>query len=243
MARDRRTPTSATARIPRRPRARLRPMRRRVVPNGNAGRRRGGLRRRCARLEPHGETERLGHIDGTAGMRADAAAAAAAALAFGVSADGVRHGLDGFVPAPHRGQVSVVVDGVVFIDDSKATNVHAALAALDGVDDVVLIAGGMAKGVDLSPLVTRAERIRAVVAIGEAALRSRESSTGCGRCIGRARSRKPSGPPSGSPGRGARVAGPRMRELGPVHRLRRTRRPLRGSRSRPAAGGGGGWRR
>lgn len=116
-----------------------------------------------------GEAERLGHIDGTAGMRADAAAAAAAALAFGVSADGVRHGLEGFVPAPHRGQVSVVVDGVMFIDDSKATNVHAALAALDGVDDVVLIAGGMAKGVDLSPLATRAQRIRAVVAIGEAA--------------------------------------------------------------------------
>ena len=134
--------------------------------------------------------------------------AAAAALAFGVSADGVRHGLDGFVPAPHRGQVSVVVDGVVFIDDSKATNVHAALAALDGVDDVVLIAGGMAKGVDLSPLVTRAERIRAVVAIGEAAPRSRESSTGCGRCIGRARSRKPSGPPSGSPGPGGACCWP-----------------------------------
>ena len=45
-----------------------------------------------------------------------------------------------------------VVDGVRFIDDSKATNVHAALAAIDGVEDAVLIAGGRAKGVDLSPL-------------------------------------------------------------------------------------------
>jgi UDP-N-acetylmuramoylalanine--D-glutamate ligase len=47
--------------------------------------------------------------------------------------------------------------------------VHAALAAIDGVDDAVLIAGGTAKGVDLAPLSSRAERLRAVVAIGEAA--------------------------------------------------------------------------
>jgi UDP-N-acetylmuramoylalanine--D-glutamate ligase len=58
---------------------------------------------------------------------------------------------------------------VRFIDDSKATNVHAAIAAIDGVDDAVLIAGGTAKGVDLSPLAGRADRLRAVVAIGEAA--------------------------------------------------------------------------
>ena len=111
----------------------------------------------------------LGRVEGPAGKRADAAAAAAAALAFGVSASGVRDGLDGFVSAPHRGQVAAVVDGVTFIDDSKATNVHAALAAIDGVEDAVLIAGGMAKGVDLSPLTTRAGRLRAVVAIGEGA--------------------------------------------------------------------------
>lgn len=115
------------------------------------------------------EPERLGDVAGTAAVRADAAAAAAASLAFGASARGVRDGLERFVPAPHRGQIAVVVDGVAFIDDSKATNVHAALAALDGVDDAVLIAGGMAKGVDLSPLATRAGRLRAVVAIGEAA--------------------------------------------------------------------------
>ena len=117
------------------------------------------------------ESERvpLGRVEGTAGKRADAAAAAAAALAFGVSARGVRDGLDGFVSAPHRGQIAAVVDGVTFIDDSKATNVHAALAAIDGVEDAVLIAGGMAKGVDLSPLATRAGRLRAVVAIGEGA--------------------------------------------------------------------------
>ncbi len=63
----------------------------------------------------------------------------------------------------------MIVDGVRFMDDSKATNVHAALAAIDGVRDAVLIAGGRAKGVDLSPLRTRAVRLKSVVAIGEAA--------------------------------------------------------------------------
>jgi UDP-N-acetylmuramoylalanine--D-glutamate ligase len=103
------------------------------------------------------------------GFRADAAAAAAAALSFGVAAGAVRAGLASFTPAPHRGEVVATVDGVAFIDDSKATNVHAALAAIDGVRDAVLIAGGIAKGVDLTPLATRAERLAAVVAIGEAA--------------------------------------------------------------------------
>ena len=112
--------------------------------------------------------EPLGEVAGTAGLRADAAAAAAASLSFGASVQAVGRGLAGFVLAPHRGQVAAVVDGVRFIDDSKATNVHAALAAIDGLDDVVLIAGGLAKGVDLSPLATRAGRLRAVVAMGEA---------------------------------------------------------------------------
>jgi UDP-N-acetylmuramoylalanine--D-glutamate ligase len=113
--------------------------------------------------------ERMGAVSGTPGQRCDAAAAAAASIAFGATVTAVRDGLAGFEVAPHRGQVAAVVDGVRFVDDSKATNVHAALAALDGVDDAVLIAGGRAKGVDLSPLATRAPRLRAVIAIGEAA--------------------------------------------------------------------------
>jgi UDP-N-acetylmuramoylalanine--D-glutamate ligase len=58
---------------------------------------------------------------------------------------------------------------VTFVDDSKATNPHAALAAISGYDSVVLVAGGRNKGLDLSLLATRADRMRAVVAIGEAA--------------------------------------------------------------------------
>ena len=112
----------------------------------------------------------IGPVDGErAGFRADAAAAAAASLAFGASVGAVRRGLATFVPARHRGEVVAVVDGVRFVDNSKATNVHATLAALDGVHRAVLIAGGRAKGVDLSPLRSRADRLTAVVAIGESA--------------------------------------------------------------------------
>jgi len=117
-----------------------------------------------------GSERALGSIDGErAGFRADAAAAAAASLSFGVSADAVRRGLASFVPAHHRGEVVAIVDGVRFVDNSKATNVHAALAALEGVHGAVLIAGGRAKGADLSPLRVRADRLVGVVAIGEAA--------------------------------------------------------------------------
>jgi UDP-N-acetylmuramoylalanine--D-glutamate ligase len=103
------------------------------------------------------------------GYREDAAAAAAAALSFGARASAVRDGLGSFRPLRHRGETVAELDGVRFMDNSKATNVHAALAALAHVEDVVLIAGGLAKGADVSRLATRADRIRAAVAMGEAA--------------------------------------------------------------------------
>jgi len=99
----------------------------------------------------------------------DAAAAAAAGLAFGLPEDAVRAGIGSFEPLPHRGSVVAKARSIRFIDDSKATNPHAALAALAGLERVVLIAGGRAKGVDLSPLGAAAPRLVVVVAIGEAA--------------------------------------------------------------------------
>jgi UDP-N-acetylmuramoylalanine--D-glutamate ligase len=100
---------------------------------------------------------------------ADAAAASVAALAFGLPADAVAQALRTFVPLPHRGAVVARAGSVRFVDDSKATNPHAALAALEGLHDAVLIAGGLAKGVDLSPLASAAKSLAAVVAIGQAA--------------------------------------------------------------------------
>ncbi len=104
-----------------------------------------------------------------AGFRADAAAAAAASLSFGLDPGAVAEGLRRMRPLPHRGEEVARVGSVAFLDDSKATNVHAALHALAGRRDVVLIAGGIAKGVDLSPLAEAAPGLAGVVAVGEAA--------------------------------------------------------------------------
>lgn len=104
-----------------------------------------------------------------AGPRADAAAAAAVTLAWGVAPAEVAAGIAGFQPLPHRGETVATVGRVRFVDDSKATNPHATLASLEGRTDVVLIAGGLAKGVDLSPLRAAADRLRAAVVLGQAA--------------------------------------------------------------------------
>jgi UDP-N-acetylmuramoylalanine--D-glutamate ligase len=113
---------------------------------------------------------RLGRIEArSAGYREDAAAAAAAALTYGVEPAAAAAALASFRPASHRGEVVATVEGVRFVDNSKATNVHAAAAAIDAAGTAVLIAGGRAKGVDLSPLRDRAGALRAVIAIGESA--------------------------------------------------------------------------
>ncbi|HJU57839.1 MAG TPA: UDP-N-acetylmuramoyl-L-alanine--D-glutamate ligase [Actinomycetota bacterium] len=99
----------------------------------------------------------------------DAAAATVAAHAFGIGDDAIAHGLRTYRAEPHRGEIVVEIDGVRFVDNSKATNPHAAIAAAAGYDRFVLIAGGDAKGVDLSPLGSLAPRLSGVVAIGAAA--------------------------------------------------------------------------
>ena len=105
----------------------------------------------------------------SAGTRADAAAASAVALSFGLDADAVRDGLHRTVLLPHRGEEIARAGRVRFLDDSKATNVHAALNALAGRSDVVLIAGGRSKDADLSPLIDGLPSLAGVVAVGEAA--------------------------------------------------------------------------
>ena len=84
---------------------------------------------------------------------ANALAAAGLARAIGIPAASVAAGLRSFVPDPHRNQVVGVVDGVTYVDDSKATNPHAAEAALSAYGSVVWIAGGQLKGVDVDDFV------------------------------------------------------------------------------------------
>lgn len=117
-----------------------------------------------------GREHRLGRqAAGGPSHRADAAAAAAATLAFGIEPGAVGEALGAFRPLPHRGEVVAEAGGVRFVDDSKATNPHAALATIRGFDGAVLICGGRSKGVDLSPLVLAIPRLAAVVVLGEAA--------------------------------------------------------------------------
>jgi UDP-N-acetylmuramoylalanine--D-glutamate ligase len=100
---------------------------------------------------------------------ANALAASAAALAGGATLAGVRRALRSFRGLPHRLTLVGDARGVRWYDDSKATNPHAAVAAVRGFDSVVLIAGGQNKGLDLGAMAEVAAGVRAVVAIGAAA--------------------------------------------------------------------------
>jgi UDP-N-acetylmuramoylalanine--D-glutamate ligase len=100
---------------------------------------------------------------------ANLAAAATAGRLLDVPAPALARTLAGFRPGRHRVEHVVDVDGVAYVDDSKATNTHAAAAALAGFGSVVWIAGGIAKGVDLSVLRDALGSVRAAVVIGEAA--------------------------------------------------------------------------
>jgi UDP-N-acetylmuramoylalanine--D-glutamate ligase len=107
-------------------------------------------------------------LAGAAG-REDVAAAAGAALEYGVDIEAVRRAVKSFRPLRHRLEVVAEARGVTYINDSKATNPHATMAATKGLADVVLIAGGRAKGIDLSVLRQTVPPVIAVVALGEAA--------------------------------------------------------------------------
>jgi UDP-N-acetylmuramoylalanine--D-glutamate ligase len=97
----------------------------------------------------------------------NALAAAALARAYGVPASAVRQGLRTFVADPHRNQVVATVDGVTWVDDSKATNPHAAAASLAAYDHVVWVAGGLLKGAGVDDLVRdAAPHLSAVILIG-----------------------------------------------------------------------------
>lgn len=104
----------------------------------------------------------------------NAAFAVAAVRALGVTADAVAEGLRRFVPLPHRMALAGRLGGVSFYDDSKATNVGAALTALLGLTETqgVMILGGRDKLGSYEPLVEALlDKGRAVVTLGEAAPR------------------------------------------------------------------------
>jgi UDP-N-acetylmuramoylalanine--D-glutamate ligase len=98
---------------------------------------------------------------------ANALAAAALARSVDVPPAAVREGLRRFRPDGHRIAEVAVVDDVRWVDDSKATNPHAAQSSLLAYDPVVWVAGGLAKGASFDDLVTAVRpRLRGVVLLG-----------------------------------------------------------------------------
>ncbi|GAA1218707.1 UDP-N-acetylmuramoyl-L-alanine--D-glutamate ligase [Prauserella alba] len=98
---------------------------------------------------------------------ANALAAAALARAHGVPSAAVAEGLRTFTPGAHRAVVAGEIDGVRYVNDSKATNPHAATGSLLAQDGVVWIAGGQLKGASVDELVHGvAARLRGVVLLG-----------------------------------------------------------------------------
>ena len=96
----------------------------------------------------------------------NAAAAAALALALGTSRDAVAHGIASFPGLAHRQQRVGAIGGVVFVNDSKATNADAAARALGCYDRIVWIAGGIAKAGGIDDLVPFFPRIVETFLIG-----------------------------------------------------------------------------
>jgi UDP-N-acetylmuramoylalanine--D-glutamate ligase len=96
----------------------------------------------------------------------NAAAATAVARFFGVSDAAIADGLASYPGLPHRQQRIAMVDGVTFINDSKATNADAAQRALVCYDRIIWIAGGMAKEGGIEPLAPLFPRIARALLIG-----------------------------------------------------------------------------
>jgi UDP-N-acetylmuramoylalanine--D-glutamate ligase len=98
----------------------------------------------------------------------NALAAAGLAATIGVSHEKIRAGLSTFKPGRHRIEEICTHNGITWIDDSKATNPHAAAASILANFSVIWIAGGLAKGSSMEQLVERVwPRLKAAILIGE----------------------------------------------------------------------------
>ncbi len=116
-------------------------------------------------LEIHGRRFHLPTADPS--WVTDLGIAAVMAASVGATDAGIAAVLAGFTPGPHRRRTVGTSGGITWIDDSKATNPHAARAAAEAYDRVVLLAGGRNKDLDLSTIAPQS--VRHVVAFGEAA--------------------------------------------------------------------------
>lgn len=116
-------------------------------------------------LAEYSDIEKIGVV--TKHLLQNIAASAALARSYGVPASAVSSGVSSFKLDAHRIELVLEENEISWIDDSKATNTHAAAASLSSFDSVVWIVGGLLKGVDISPLVKAcASKLKAAVVIG-----------------------------------------------------------------------------
>ncbi len=98
----------------------------------------------------------------------NALAALAALLPYRIPVSSLAEGLSSFKGLPHRVELVGEIAGVRYVNDSKATNVHAALAALSGLTGpFVMLLGGQGKGEDYSPLASAMGQVRTAICYGK----------------------------------------------------------------------------
>lgn len=123
--------------------------------------------RRNSALELFTVQELAEHGLAAAHLMQNILAAAALARSLGVEPEAIREAVFGFHLDSHRVETVLVRDGVTWVDDSKATNAHAATASLRAFERVVWVLGGLFKGVDIDELVREhAGRLSGLVLIG-----------------------------------------------------------------------------
>ena len=99
---------------------------------------------------------------------ANALAAAGLARVIGISHEKIREAIETFKPGRHRIETVLLKDEITWINDSKATNPHAAAASIMSALSVIWVAGGLAKGAAMGDLVARVKsRVRVAILIGE----------------------------------------------------------------------------
>ncbi|MGI9503395.1 MAG: glutamate ligase domain-containing protein, partial [Geminicoccaceae bacterium] len=149
---------------------------RKIVPISAAGEAGGGVHVRAGRLidDLDGRAEDIGQVDGFLHLRGahngqNIAAAYAATRAMGAAPEAILAGMASFPGLAHRLELVDRIDGVAFVNDSKATNPEAAARALAAYDDIYWIAGGQPKQDDLDAVLPHLANVRRAYLIGEAA--------------------------------------------------------------------------
>lgn len=116
-------------------------------------------------ISSHDEIAQIGVI--TPHLLANVAAATAIARACGIEPEAIGLAIKNFKLDKHRIEFVANQSGVLWFDDSKATNAHAAEASIQSFENVIWVVGGLLKGVDIRPLIIRnRDRIKTAIVIG-----------------------------------------------------------------------------